>query len=170
MSRVVCRVRIAAALAAGIVGAAAAGAVDSPDVTVIEINEVANYGEVGGERAFSLGTNSCNVGTQPVQWCNEAGGCGGGTASDDHPVVAQNLYRLKNGRFQQIGMAWLKHGFLSQNATHPQCGGGACVDPPLGGDQLGVGCTDVYAAFLNGVRPLGPRSEANGASGAIVYP
>jgi hypothetical protein len=146
-------------------GARGAG---GPDVTVLDLNETAGYGAVGGIRAYAFGTDSCNVGTEPVDWCNEAAGCGGGTTSADHPVVSQNLFRLKGGRFEQIGMAWLKHGFLSQNAEEPACG--ACVEPPLHGDQLGVGCTDVYDAFLNGNRPLGMRSEANGATGAIVYP
>jgi hypothetical protein len=159
-------IRLAAA--AVLLCAARAPGGTGPDVTVLDLNESANYGAAGGVRAYAFGTNACNVGTAPVAWCNEEGGCGGGTASDDHPVVSQNIFRLKDGRFEQIGMAWLKHGFLSQNAPDAACG--TCVDPPLGGDQLGVGCTDVYDAFLNGNRPLGMRSEANGRTGEIVFP
>ena len=143
-----------------------------PDVTVIEIFNIDNNGATGAgptrTRAYSIGTTSCNVGTDPVIWCNSPGGCGLGSGSEDHPVIAGNLYRLKSGRFQQIGMSWLKHGFLSTNSFDSGCG--SCTTPPLGGDQLGVGCTDTYDAFLNGSRPLGKRSEVNASTGIFPYP
>jgi hypothetical protein len=145
-----------------------AGASFGPDVAVLELIEVQNHGALGGVRAYSLGTTACNVGTQPLDWCNEIGGCGEGTTAADHPVIAQNLYRLKAGRFEQIGMSWLKHGFLSTNSTEGDCGD--CAVPPLGSDQLGVGCTDTYGAGLNGRRPLGMRSEVAAATGSFPYP
>ena len=88
----------------------------------------------------------------------------------DHSVIAQNLYRLKDGRFEQIGLSFLKHGFLSVNSSSSACQwndngtpSSSCVSPPAGGDQLGVGCTDFYDSFLNGSRPMGRRSDVQAA-------
>jgi len=151
-------------------GAGEAPTTTGPDVTIIYLIDVGNYGASGGIRGYSLGTTSCNVGSEPINWCNDGGeaGCGGGTTDDDHPVIAQNLYRLRAGRFEQIGMSWLKHGFASTNSFDSNCG--SCVGPPLGGDQLGVGCTDAYGSGLNGSRPLGMRSEVNATTGDFPYP
>ena len=141
-----------------------------PDVTVYDLSSTQNYGVTGGIRGYSVGTRSCNTGTKPLNWCDETGGCGLGTTDRDHPVIAQNMYRLKNGRFEQIGASWLKHGFSSTNTTTPGCGDGSCVEPPLGDHQLGVGCTDPYGAGLNGSRPMGRKSEVNPATGAYPFP
>jgi hypothetical protein len=163
-------------LAAGIllafclVPAASAQSV-GPDVTVFDLMDVDNYGAAGGIRGYSIGTRSCNIGNQPLNWCDNGGGCGNGTTDEDHPVIAQNIYRLKNGRFEQIGASWLKHGFLSTNSNSSGCGnGGGCVQPPLGSNQLGIGCTDPYEAGLNGDRPLGRRSEVNPTTGDFPFP
>ena len=161
------------AAAAGASGPEApAGQTLGPDVTVIQLTDINNHGVAAGIRGYSIGTTSCNVGSQPVAWCNSLAGCGGGLlAPEDHPVIAQNLYRLKDGRFDQIGMSWLKHGFLSTNSPSASClPGVGCQSPPLGGDQLGVGCTDTYGAGLNGSRPLGMRSEVDAANGEFPYP
>lgn len=153
-------------LAARTVSAGSVG----PDVTVIYLTDVGNYGASGGVRGYAIGTTSCNVGTAPVNWCDDggAGGCGAGTTNQDHPVIAQNLYRVKDGRMLQIGMSWLKHGFLSTNSFDGACG--TCTGPPLGSDQLGVGCTDTYDSGLNGSRPLGRRSEVNATNGEFPFP
>ena len=100
----------------------------------------------------------CNSGTS---YCNSA----------QHPVIAQNLYRLKAGRFEQIGMSWLKHGFLSTNSPNAACNPAQpCAGAPHGGDQLGLGCTDTYGAGLNGTRPLGMRSEVDPTPATFPYP
>ncbi len=147
------------------------GTSSGPDVTVIYLTDITHYtngGPVNGMRAYALGTTSCNVGDEPVAWCDDAGGCGGGLGDEDHPVIAQNLYRLGAGRFEQIGMSWLKHGFVSTNNQDPNCGN--CQQPPQGGDQLGVGCTDAYGSGLNGLRPLGMRSEVDATTGFFPFP
>ena len=129
-----------------------------PDVTASSLTDVAAYGQALGITAFAVGTIACNVGTQPVLWISN---------STQHPVIAQNMYRYSNGTFQQVGMSWLKHAFVSTNS--PGCG--SCVQPPMGGSQLGVGCTDAYGAGLNGSQGLlGPRSEVNASTGAYVVP
>ena len=153
-----------------------------PDVTVINLPDITNWGVSGGIRAYSVGTTSCNIGNAPVAWC-DAGTCLGGTLqANDHPVIAQGLYRLKEGRFSQLGMSWLKHGWLSTNSTNTACAGIACQIPPGGGDQLGVGCNDTYGSGLNGGSGnpgtclgstncrLGMRSEVNPTTGDFPMP
>ncbi len=163
----------AALLAAGLLASPEPGAdiadkgtTGFPDVTVFRINGISHYGEVGGVHSYAVGTTSCNIGTEPLWWCDDNRSyCN----DEQHPVIAQNLYRLKDGRFEQLGMSWLKHGFLSLNTPHPDCG--TCASPPHGGDQLGVGCTDAYSSGLNGSRYLGMRSEVQPTAGSLdPYP
>ena len=140
---------------------------DGPDVTVFNLPSARNWGSADGFQAYSVGTTSCNIGNEPLWWCDEnLSFCD----NNQHPVIGQNMYRLKEGRFEQIGMSWLKHGFLSLNLSDSECGQGFCVDPPQGGRQLGVGCNDPYGSTLNGSTPLGPRSEVNAATGAYPFP
>ncbi len=143
-----------------------------PDVTVYDLPGTTNYGVSGGIRGYSVGTTSCNIGDTPLNWCalTNSSGCGGGTTRVDHPVIGQNIYRLKDGRFDQIGASWLKHGFTSLNQSASGCGDGSCAAPPLGGDQLGVGCTDPYSSGLNGSRPMGRKSEVNATTGVFPVP
>ena len=63
-----------------------------------------------------------------------------------HPVIAQNLYRLKNGRFEQLGMSWLKNGFYALSLQP--------CEPSHRAQRhgLNVGCSDPYGAGLNGCR------------------
>jgi hypothetical protein len=167
---------VSAALAAVLAtagGSAQAGV--GPDVTVFSFTDVGNYGSADGFAAYSVGTRSCNRGDVPVDWCSffNGGHCAPGAAETDHPVIAQNLYRLKDGRFSQIGMSWLKHGFASLNAATAGCagaGGQSCLPPSAGDAQLGVGCTDPYIASTNGSRPLGPRSEVDATTGVFPEP
>jgi hypothetical protein len=144
-----------------------------PDVTVYSVSGINNYGGAGGFHGYSIGTTSCNIGDQPVNWCDNSGGCSG-LGWEQHPVIGQNLYRLKDGRFEQIGSSWLKHGFLSTNTnagsscTGPT--GQQCTIPPRGGNELGIGCTDTYGASLNGSRPLGMPAEVNPTTGLFPFP
>ena len=130
----------------------------SPDVVVFDLYDTTRWGESGDTTAYSVGTESCNRGELPVSWIS---------STNQHPVIAQNLYRLANGRFEQLGMSWLKHGFLSVNGS--ACD--TCQSPPGGGSQLGVGCSDPYSAGLNGSQSrLGPRSEVDAFTGVFTWP
>jgi hypothetical protein len=139
-------------------------AAKSPDVIVGMIygssgtgGDLNNWGSQGGITAFSMGTMSCNVGSCWLNWFQ-------GTA--EHPVIGQNMFRLKDGRFEQIGQSWLKHGFqaLAQNLC------GACVDP-LDSSHLGVNCSDPYSPTFNANQAkLGPKFEVNPSTGVFPYP
>lgn len=127
-----------------------------PDVAVGAITGTNNYNPNGGIDAFAVGTTSCNIGTQQLLW--EAN-------TPNHPVISQNLYRFNNGRFEQIGQAWLKHGFATVNNNI--CG--TCSGPT--GQQLFPGCSDPYGPGLNGGQSgLGPKFEINAFTGAFPMP
>ena len=124
---------------------------------------VMKWGTVGGITAYSIGTVACNIGDQVLPWFG---------STNEHPVIAQNLYRLQNGEIEQIGMSWLKHGFgaLTNSACCP------CQDPQ-NFSLLGVGCSDPYNSGLNGNQAgfdgqagLGPRSEVNAFTGFFPFP
>ncbi len=135
-----------------------------PDLVLQDIYATERWGQVGDVVAYSIGTEICNFGDEDGEWI---------ASSNQHPVIAQNLYRLKDGRMEQIGQSWLKHGFASVN-------GSACGVPcqnPGTSTKLGVGCSDPYGSGLNGdqdgsggVGGLGPRSEVNAATGDFLWP
>lgn len=128
-----------------------------PDVIVGELTGPGNYGTAGGYYAYSVGTTSCNLGDETLAWV---------ASTNQHPVIAQHLYRLKDGRFEQIGISWLKHGFaaLQGNICNAGC------QPSGSGSALGVGCSDPYGAGLNASQGNGPRSEVNATTGDFPYP
>ena len=133
------------------------------DVIVGSLPSVANYTADGDFDAFAVGTTSCNVGDETLVWI---------ASTNQHPVIGANMYRLKDGRFEQIGMSWLKHGFTALQGTlceddpaNPDC------VPHFNGTALGVGCSDPYSAGLNGSQGgLGPRYEVNPVTGDFPYP
>jgi hypothetical protein len=129
-----------------------------PDVIVGDLYDLERWGSVGDITAFSVGTISCNAGDEWINWYSD---------TNQHPVIAQNMYRLKDGRFEQIGMSWLKHGFfaLSGSFCYGDCQGDGS------GNHLGPHCSDAYSAGLNGSQSrLGPRSQVNPATGYFPYP
>ena len=107
-----------------------------------------------------------NIGDADLRWI---------ASTNQHPVIGTNMYRLKTdpsrpgGRFEQVGMSWLKHGFTALAETQ-FCGGNCTFEPGhSSGNWLGMGCADPYWATLNGSQNrLGPRSEVNATTG--FYP
>ncbi|MCP4589569.1 MAG: hypothetical protein GY842_02370 [bacterium] len=118
---------------------------------------MARWGRVDGITAYSVGTTVCNAGDQPAMWQLN---------TNEHPVVAQHLYRLKDGRFEQIGMSWVAHAFFALN-------GWLCYEDcvPGGGSELAPHCSDGHSANLNGLQAnLGPRWQVNAYTGYFMYP
>lgn len=144
----------AVACAAGVVLGA------GPDVIVGDINEVLKWGTVGGVTGYSLGTNACSIGTQPVQWAY---------STNQHPLIATGLYRMRtvNGgtRMEQIGMSWLKNAFHMIPSNF--CG--TCNE--TFSQALSPGCSDPYSAWQNGSQAtMGARSEVNPFTGVFPFP
>jgi len=131
---------------------------ESPDIIVGDITNPRRLGELGGITAYSFRTDACNLGTCQADWIN---------TSDRHPVIAQNVFRLKDGRFEQIGQGWLKHSFATVQETH------CSVDctPSSDNQHLGVNCSDAYTSTLNGngLR-MGPKFEVNPVTGVFPWP
>ncbi len=148
-------IRTAAVAAAAIVsGGATAGAIGPDVVCFYAANSISYLGSQDGIGGYAISTTSCNYGDEEADWH-------GGT--NNTPLIGQNAYRLKDGRFEQIGMSWLKHSFCA--LSEPGCGD--CQ--PTDCSTLGIGCADTYGAGLN-TNPSGPRSDVNAFTGYYPYP
>ncbi|MHC4992337.1 MAG: hypothetical protein ACYTGC_15295, partial [Planctomycetota bacterium] len=149
-------------------GATVAPCADEPligsDLLAAGMYDVQCWGSMGGISAFSFASDYCNIGdaVEPVV-----------PLTSDHPVFTTNLYRLMNGRFEHVGMGWVKHTWGADIDT--TCG--SCEEP--GSLQiLGVGCSDVYGSGQNGdqanyppeMSGLGPRSDINPSTGQFAFP
>ncbi len=143
-------------------GGVAGGTGNGPDVIVSSIGStVSTFTAIGGVGAHAFTTVSCNLGEAEAIWIDS------GALDTEHPVIGQNLYRIKNNRIEQIGQAWLKHGFCAADA--PSCG--SPYEPNGSCDWLGTHATDTYSASLNSSQPgMGPKSEVNPWTGDFPYP
>jgi hypothetical protein len=124
-----------------------------------------NPGREGDVVGLAVATTSWNIGTGDCIWWN--------IPDEEHPFIVMNFYRLKDGRFEQIGQSCIKHGFYALGSH--QCGGPPCQFEDLpghhAGDWLGMNCTDTYSAALNAVQSgMGPKYEANPWTGYWYYP
>jgi len=132
-----------------------------PDVIVGAIPDIARYtpGTFNSVQyaSYAFGSTSCNIGTTQLQWQPNP--------SNLHPTIPQNMYRIKNGAMEQIGMSWVKHGFCALQQT--LCG--SCAPAGSGCPTvLGVGCSDPYTASLNGTQSdLKSRGPINPSTGVF---
>ncbi len=140
---------------------ATCGSSVGPDVITGDITSIFNATASGGLDAFTLGTTSCNIGTALVSWQGP---------NPLHPVIAETAYKYKvvdgAGRFEQIGIGWLKHGFAAD--TGSLC----CTCQNPGNNQwLGIGCSDPYSASQAAAQStLTPRWQVNAHTGVFPYP
>ncbi|MCB9914817.1 MAG: hypothetical protein H6828_06655 [Planctomycetes bacterium] len=140
------------ALTLALVAAAPAAA---QNLTVLSLADggLRYWGQSGGIAGYSVAVTACNGGAVPIAW-----------SASDHPVLVQNLYRLHDGRFEQIGMSWCVHEFCALN--EPGCG--TCQS--TGCDTLGAGCASSHSATLCDGQQGGPRSEVLSALGVHLDP
>jgi hypothetical protein len=135
------------------------------DVVAGEIVGPFKWGTLNGFSAYSIGTSSCNIGDVDLLWDDETND---GTPANLHPVMGQNIFRYKDGRYLQLGQGWLKHAFFALNFN------GLCdndCDPAPNGSALGPGCWDPYSASLNGQQGgMGAKFEVNASTGFHPWP
>ena len=87
---------------------------ESPDIIVGDISgdhivsDVRRWGSTSGITAYSFSATSCNIGTCWADWFSE---------DSTHPVIAQNIFMLKDGRFSQIGQSWIKHAWGADSGS-----------------------------------------------------
>ncbi len=123
-----------------------------PDVIYQQVTDIDSFGPVGAKRAYIGDSYTCNIGDQPLLF---------GFGANGSPVLVFNMYRLMNGRIEQIGQSWAKHACCAIQ-------GSGCGLPCVGAGGLGAGCRDIYSAGWNSSQGnLGPRSAINAYTGAI---
>jgi hypothetical protein len=137
--------------------------VPGPDVIVGDSPDMAQFGSAGTQVGLGLATDACNNGDQPINWF--------ALPNTDHPVVAQNLYRMSGGadnttRFEQIGQSWMKHTFGADESN--SCGLGCNTSGCSQGVQLCPGCSDLYFASTNADQDsIGSRAWVNPFTGVF---
>lgn len=106
----------------------------------------------GGTVGFSASNTMCNIGTIPIPWF--------ATMAQNHPKFGFIVGRLESGsgRFVQISdRSYCKHAFLSLNTAAGPC---LPCSNATSGNQMFVGCSDVYSAGNNAQQfYLGPPDE-----------
>jgi len=140
------------------------GMSSGPDIITGEVGPYegfAHVGSAGTQVGLSMWTTICNAGNAPVDVF--------AMPATNHAIIPQNLYRMSGGagnddRFEQIGHSWVKHMFAA--AKMNDCGFG-CTNTGTP-TQLGVGCSDVYAAFQNAEQTdLSSRAWVNPFTGVF---
>ncbi len=144
-------------LAAAALALAAPAALAGPDIITGEISTSVHYGQIDGVHAYAFATTACNLGDAEINWFID---------SPAHPVTIENLYRVHDGRLEQVGLSFAAHTVVPlQNNLCSTC------TPAAGFQQLGAGCSNPNAASIMGAQAyLGSRSEINAATGAFPFP
>jgi hypothetical protein len=126
------------------------------DAALSNISSARAWGRRGsaypnGEVGVSFQNQLCNPGQIPIEWR--------APMLPDHPKFSFLVVKASSDRIVQISdWSHCKHAFLSLNSTASNCG--TCIQPPAGGAQLGLGCSDIYSNGNNADRTyLGPPQE-----------
>ncbi|MHC5113175.1 MAG: hypothetical protein ACYTGP_01945 [Planctomycetota bacterium] len=107
-------------------------------------------------RAYAVGHVTCNQGTEQMQWH---------PATPNHPVLAQNMFRLKDGRLEQIGQSWVMHQFCALNFSD------CALCEPASCFTMGIGCSTEDSAVETGSQlSAGPKYEVDATTGTFVFP
>jgi len=120
------------------------------------------YGEAFGVLSYNFTTTISNIGTEPVAI---------GDPDSAHPVIGQSLFRIMDGRIEQIGQGMAKH------RIEPFLHYGGCSDPLAISDHLSPGCSETYSAFYPDYGPDGigydedgPKYQVNPTTGSLGLP
>ena len=135
-------------------------ALAQPDVGLCDIQAVMKWGSEGDVTAYSIGATAVNVGPENLAWVH---------ATNAHPVIGQNMFRIRDGRIEQVGQSWLKHAICALQLP------GGCGNGCAGGAGclaiLYPGCQSVSSATMHGYPPvLGPKWQVNANTGVFTWP
>jgi hypothetical protein len=130
------------------------------DVSLINMSQVSQVARDSASGAFVVAISPSavlkNVGVTDVPWISKFSPPQPPYNNDQHPYLIWNMYRVTNGRLEQIGASGLKHAFLTLNTN---CG---CPS----GSILWVNCEDTYGVSTNNsTGSLSPRSEITAHTG-----
>lgn len=115
-------------------------------------------GTVGDITAYSYTNYFCNIGDEWAIYLAN---------TNQHPLLHQNLYRIKDGQFQQVGQSWLLHTWCA--ADFFDCLEGS--EPNGACNYAAIGMTNVLSTGLMASQTdLGPRSDVDPSSGFYPYP
>lgn len=124
------------------------------DVALIGIGNVAPQGMNSDLLKIAPSATLKNVGEGDVPWITKftSNSAYPHEPADQHPYLVWNLYRLHDGRLEQLAASGVKHAFWSQNARCTiNCGDNNILWP---------GCEDVYDSITNNRSAhQGPRNE-----------
>ncbi len=144
---------------------------NNADLALTRMDNVDQVFRSGGRVALAPSAYFSNVGSADLPWfsmfaipatdMNHCFDAGDGTcepyANDQGGILVYALYRLLDGRLEQLGRSGAKHAFNSVNLNCSPCSGGRIV---------WQGCEDIYNVGLNADRDfLGPRSEITAHTG-----
>lgn len=153
------------AMAAGAVSNGPGGGptgVIGADMVVSRIGEnsggLIKNGTVGDITAYSWAVTECNAGDEWAVYLANV---------NQHPLIHENLYRIKGGRFEHVGMSWVLHTWCAADFFE-------CIEdsePNAMCDFMTIGIANVISSSLMGKQEdMGPRSDVNAANGLYAYP
>ncbi|MBL8744730.1 MAG: hypothetical protein JNK58_00080 [Phycisphaerae bacterium] len=129
-----------------------------PDLIVADSYTCKKWGTSAGVSAYSFSFIYCNIGDEPALVFQ---------GSAVHPVVTTSVYRMMNGRLEQIGQGFVFHEYCAlQTSICATCTpvDTACV-------ALGPGCSTTTGSSTAGAQQrLGSRRFVNPASGVLTWP
>lgn len=129
-----------------------------PDLRISGISTASRWGVESGVGAYSFGFSTCNLGTEASLWRENTA---------QHPAFAQNVFRIRAGMIEQIGLGLVVHGQCPLQTS----GCGTCVPAAGMCEALGVGCMSTDSASFAALQAnMGLRSEVNPATGVLTYP
>lgn len=153
-SRAASRGLTARAAIAGLACACACSA-QPMDLVVTDLPGLQLTGYADGKVAYAAGVSVCNAGPGDAAYV---------ASTNQHPLWGLGVYRLAAGRFEQVGVSWLRHPSLAIAHQCGDCNG-------VGGAALGAGCYDTTSASANAAQSwLGPRGEVNASTGDFPFP
>ena len=126
------------------------------DVSLINMSQVSQVARGNGVVAIAPSAVLKNVGVTDVPWQQKFSPPAPPYNTDQHPYLIWNLYRVSNGRIEQLAASGLKHAFVTVNSN--------CGCP--GGSILWVNCEDTYGVSTNNsTGSLSPRTEITAHTG-----